>query len=146
MRKIILLASMILPATLLLAQGAVQPLDVKTGSWDVTMTTNIDGMNGPQSRTYRSCLRKEDLNKYPFTDSDRNCTYKVVTSTGKTMEAHGTCQPASEGMKIDFDLHLNVVDSGTVNGTGSMTMNLNGRTMNGKYSASAKWLSDTCTK
>ncbi len=147
MRKAILLTLILLPATLLLAQAAIQPLDVKPGAWDVTMTTSIDGMNiPPQTHTYRSCVKGDERNKYPFTDPNRNCTYTVISSTSKSMEAHGTCQPKNADAKVDFDLRLNVVDSSTVNGTGAMTMNFNGRTVNGKYSATSKWISDTCSK
>lgn len=145
MRKTILLLGILLPATLLLAQSDVKPLDVKTGQWQVTMTMTLNGMGTPRTNTYKSCVKKEELGKYPFTDPDKRCSYKVVSSTGKTMEAHGTCQPGSEGGKVDFDLRLDALDSENVKGTGQMTMNFNGQTMSGKYTATSKWLSATCS-
>jgi hypothetical protein len=146
MRKLLLVAATLIPATLLLAQSQVKPLDIKPGSWDVTMNTSINGMGATQSHTYRTCVKKEDLSNYPFTDPDANCNYKVVTSTGTKMDAHGTCTPKSGDATIDFELHLSVVDSGSVNGNGTLNMKFSGGAMNGKYTATAKWLSDTCTK
>ena len=144
MRKMRLLAVIFLSSTILLAGSALQPLNVKTGLWDVTMTTAINGMGKPQTRNYKSCIKKEDLDKYPFADPDKRCTYTVVSSTGTTMEAHGTCQPGSEGAKIDFNLRLEAVDSENVKGTGQMNMSMEGRTMDGNYNATAKWIGATC--
>ena len=87
MRKMILFGAVLASATMLLADSSVQPLNVKPGLWEVTMNMTIGGSRAPQTRTYRSCLKKEDLNKYPFVDPDKKCTYTVSSSTGSTMEA-----------------------------------------------------------
>jgi hypothetical protein len=144
MRKAILLGAILLPATMLLAQGSAQPLDVKTGVWEVSMTTTINGAENPQTRTYKSCLKKEDLNKYPFVDPEKRCSYTVVSSTGTTMEAHGTCQPGSEGAKADFTMRLDALDTENVKGKGQLALAVAGRTINGVYAATAKWIADTC--
>ena len=109
MRKVVLMAAIFLPATLLLAQGDVQPLAVKTGQWQVTLTTKFDAMGGPHTRTYKSCVKKENLTKYPFNDSGRDCKYNVLKSTGKAMDVEGTC-PENEGV-ADFHIRLDVLDS-----------------------------------
>ncbi|HEY6764490.1 MAG TPA: DUF3617 family protein [Candidatus Sulfotelmatobacter sp.] len=145
MRKMILLGAVFASATILLADSSVQPLNVKPGLWEVTMTIAMAGMGAPpRTNTYRSCLKKEDLNKYPFSDPDKKCTYTVLSSTGTTMEARGTCAPGSEGAKIDFKLRLDAIDTENVKGTGQMTMSVGGTTMNGTYTATSKWLSGTC--
>jgi hypothetical protein len=145
MRKMILLNAVLASATVLLADSSVQPLNVKPGLWEVTMSITLNGMGTPpRTNTYKSCLKKEDLNKYPFTDPDKKCTYTVLSSTGSTMEARGTCAPGSEGAKIDFKLRLDAVDTENVKGTGQMTMSGPGGSMNGNYAATAKWLGATC--
>lgn len=145
MRKMILLGALLVSATMLLADSSVQPLNVKPGLWEVTMNVTIDGMGvPPRTNTYRSCLKKEDLNKYPFSDPDKKCTYTVLSSSGTTMEARGTCAPGSEGAKIDFKMRLDALDTENVKGTGQMTMTAGGSTMNGKYTATSKWISGTC--
>ena len=144
MRRMILLAAVLLSATVLLA-ATVEPLNVKPGLWEVTMSMTINGMGmPPRTNVYRSCLKKEDLNKYPFADPEKRCTYTVVSSTGSTMEARGTCAPGSEGAKIDFKLRLDALDSENVKGTGQITMSAPGGSMNGNYAATAKWLGATC--
>ena len=110
MRKMILLGAVLASGTILLADSSVQPLNVKPGLWEVTMNMTISGSRAPQTRTYRSCLKKEDLNKYPFVDPEKKCTYTVSSSTGSTMEASGTCAPGSEGAKIDFKLRLDALE------------------------------------
>jgi hypothetical protein len=145
MRKMVLLGAVFASATILLADSSVQPLNVKPGLWEVTMNIAMAGMETPpHTNTYRSCLKKEDLNKYPFSDPDKRCTYTVLSSTGTTMEARGTCAPGSEGAKIDFKLRLDAIDTENVKGTGQMTMSVGGTTMNGIYTATSKWLSGTC--
>jgi hypothetical protein len=145
MRKMVLLGAVFASATILLADSGVQPLNVKPGLWEVTMNIAMAGMGAPpHTNTYRSCLKKEDLNKYPFSDPDNRCTYTVLSSTGTTMEARGTCAPGSEGAKIDFKLRLDAIDTENVKGTGQMTMSVGGTTMNGSYTATSKWLSGTC--
>ena len=99
----------------------------------------------PQTSTYKSCIKKEDLNKYPFSDPQRKCTYTVATSTGSKMDVSGTCPPANDGMKVDFKLHLEALDSEHVKGTGQMVITgSGGNTMNGNYNGSGKWLGATC--
>jgi hypothetical protein len=123
----------------------LQPLNVEPGLWEVTMSMTINGMGmPPRTNVYRSCLKKEDLNKYPFADPEKRCTYPVVSSTGSTMEARGTCAPGSEGAKIDFKLRLDAADSENVKGTGQMTMSGPGGSKNGTYTATSKWISATC--
>jgi hypothetical protein len=144
MRRMILLVVILVSATILLADSNVQPLNVKPGLWEVTMKMTISGSRAPQTRVYKSCLKKEDLNKYPFVDPDNKCAYTVLSSTGSTMEATGTCAPGSEGAKIDFKLRLDAVDTENVKGTGQMTMSMGGGSMNGNYAATAKWLGGSC--
>jgi Protein of unknown function (DUF3617) len=145
MRKVILLSAVLASATVLLADSSVQPLNVKPGLWEVTMSITLNGTGTPpRTNTYKSCLKKEDLNKYPFTDPDKKCTYTVLSSTGSTMEARGTCAPGSEGAKIDFKLRLDAVDTENVKGTGQMTMSGPAGSMNGNYAATAKWIGATC--
>lgn len=102
MRKIILLSVFCLSASVVLAGGDIKPLNVKTGLWQVTMTTNMTGLppispevlkqltpeqrskleesmkarasQGPQKRTYKHCMTQQDLNKDPFSDKNVNCT------------------------------------------------------------------------
>ena len=142
MRRMILLAAVLLSATVLLA-ATVEPLNVKPGLWQVTMTSKISGLLAPTVNTYKSCVKKEDLDKYPFTDPKAKCTWTVQSSTGSKMEATGTCMPEGMG-KVDFSMNLEALDSENVKGTGQLTANGPAGAMNGNYSATAKWVGATC--
>src|SRR5277367_5705560 len=104
MRKRIL-AGVLLPITVLLAAD-LQPLNVKTGVWQVTMASTINGAPKPNVSTYKSCLTAQNLSEYPFTDPDAKCTWTVLSSTGSSMQAHGTCVPGNFPAKIDFNMKL----------------------------------------
>ncbi len=145
MRKMIVLGVVLASATILLADSSVQPLNIKPGLWEVTMNVTLNGPGvSPRTNTYRSCLKKEDLNKYPFSDPEKKCTYTVLSSTGSTMEARGTCAPGSDGTKVDFKLRLDAVNSENVKGTGQMTLSAPAGSLSGNYVGSAKWLGATC--
>jgi hypothetical protein len=141
MRKLMFVAGL-LSATVLLA-ATLEPLNVKTGLWQVTLTSTISGLPAPTTSNYKTCVRKEDLDKYPFTDPKAKCTWTVVNSTGGTMDATGTCMPEGQGT-INFKMRLDAIDSENVKGTGQLTANTPAGVMNGTYSATAKWAGATC--
>jgi hypothetical protein len=144
MRKMILPAALLFWTTVLFA-GGLDPLNIKTGLWEVTMTSKVSSLPTPSTSTYKSCIRKEDLSKYPFTDPDANCNWKVLSSTGSEMEASGACKPEGMG-NVTFNLKLNTTDNEHVKGTGQMTINGPAGTLNGVYSGTAKWIAATCPK
>ena len=141
MRKMIFLVAVLFTATVLLA-ATLEPLNVKTGVWQITMVSKINGMPAPTTTTYKSCVKKEDLNKYPFTDPKDKCNWTVASSTGSKMEASGTCMPEGQG-KVDFTMSLEALDSENVKGTGQITIT-GPMNMQGTYSATGKWTGATC--
>jgi hypothetical protein len=142
MRKLIIPSAVLFWMTLLTAAG-LTPLNVKTGLWQVTMTSKVSTVPAPNTSTYQSCVKKEDLDKYPFTDPKDNCDWKVLNSTGSEMEANGTCKPEGLGT-ASFSIKLVASNSENVKGTGQLTINGPAGTMNGTYSGTAKWLAATC--
>ncbi len=143
MRKMILPGVIFVAAMVLIAATNVQPLNVKTGLWQVTMTMTIQGMGGPQTHTYKSCVTKEKLNEYPFKDPDNNCRYTVQSSTSSHMDVSGSCLP-KEGGKADFKIQLEAVDSEDVKGTGQLTLAGPQGAMHGDYSGKGKWIGASC--
>src|SRR5947209_20522148 len=104
------------------AADKVQPLNVKTGLWETTRTTNTSGQmpippelmarltpeqrakmedrmkanSAEKSRTNtsKSCMTKEKLEKAPFSDEQKDCTRTIVTSTSSKAEVRFTCDQA----------------------------------------------------
>jgi hypothetical protein len=143
MRNTLLLVVISLATIVLLAADNVQPLSVKTGLWQVTMTTMIPGMGTPRTHTYQSCVTKENLNQYPFADPDNHCNYTVNRSTGSHMDVSGTCMPG-EGEKADFKIQLDATDSENVKGAGQLTVAGPQGAMHGNYSGTGKWIAASC--
>jgi hypothetical protein len=142
MRKLLLLGAICSAATVVVATDNVQPLNIKTGAWQVAMTSTVQGM-GSQTHTYKSCVTKENLNQYPFADRENNCKYKVQSSTGSHMDVSGSCLP-QEGGKADFKIQLDAVDSENVTGTGQLTLAGPQGAMHGDYTGKGKWLAASC--
>lgn len=143
MHKKMFLGAISLAAIAVVAADNVQPLNVKTGLWEVTMTTAIQGMGTPRTHTYKSCVTKENLNQYPFADRDNNCKYTVQSSTSSHMDVSGSCMP-NEGGKADFKIQLDAIDSENVKGTGQLSLAGPQGTMHGDYSGKGKWVGASC--
>lgn len=177
MRRMILLGAVLSSAMVLLvlvAGGNVNPLNLKTGLWQTTMTAIISGAppmtpdmqaklaqlspeqrakleammkseygGTPRTTTWKSCVKKEDLNKWPFDDPRKHCKYTVQSSTGTTMEVSGSCME-NDGSKFDFKVHLVAPDSEHAAGTGQIVISQGAQNITGKYSGSSKWLGASC--
>lgn len=140
MRKMMLLAVISFATTVVVAAD-LQPLDVKSGLWQVTTTTTVQGMGAPMTHTYKSCVT--DTDKYPFPDRDSECTYKVQSSTSTHMDVSGSCAYQS-GEKADFKIQLDVIDSEKAKGNGQLTIAGPAGAMHGDYTGKGKWLSASC--
>jgi len=142
MHKLIVPAAVLVWVGVFVAAG-LDPLNIKTGLWQVTMTSKISTLPSPTTQTYQSCVKKEDLDKYPFTDPKDKCDWKVLSSTGSEMEATGTCKPEGMGNVI-FNMKLVASDSENVKGTGQLTINGPAGNMSGTYSGTGKWIGAMC--
>jgi len=137
------------------AAGNVQPLNVKTGLWQMTETVTWTGlppqlasvMRNGQTIKYKSCVKSKDLNTNPWADgSGEKCAWTVLNSTGTDMEVRGTSCEMGNGYGMMAEAHgkIHVLDS--ENGTGSFAVTLtgNGQTMNGHASYTGKWIGASC--
>jgi hypothetical protein len=138
------------------ATEPLQPLDVKTGLWQMTETVTWTGlppqlataMKNGQPRNYKTCVKAKDLNMNPWADgSGEKCTWTVLNSTGTDMEVRGSsCDMGRDyGMTAEAHGTIHILDS--ENGTGSFAVTLtgNGQTMNGHASYTGKWISASCS-
>lgn len=141
MNKRIVWVVAVLTATVVAAAN-LAPLSIKAGAWQVTMTSSINGMP-PRTTSYTSCVRPEDLTKYPFTDPKANCSWNVVSSTSSTMQANGTCTPGKMGT-LQFVMQLTAADAEHVTGTGQVSGNTPNGAMSGSYSGNGKWIGAQC--
>lgn len=175
MKRILVFASLGLCAAIAAAAaGKVQPLQVKTGLWQVTQTSSIGGGvppemqarlaqmppeqraraeamiqsrfgGAPQTTTFKSCVTEKDLNNEPWQNGTK-CKWTVVSSNGTDMEARGTeCDLGKEqGMSSEIDIKIHVVDSSDVKAEFHGSATQNGHTFTLSGTHTAKWLGATC--
>jgi uncharacterized protein DUF3617 len=171
MQKMILSGMIGLMAPILLAAGNIQPLKVKPGLWQETITSTTSGQppippgtldkltpeqrakfeaavkgrtsKGPQTRTFNHCVTQEDLNKDPFGEDKKSCTRTVLASTGSKMDVHAVCT-GNGGVKTDFTVHIEALDSENVKASVHVNSTGGGRAMNGDSNITGKWLGAAC--
>ena len=148
--------------------GEKIPLDVKTGLWETTSTTNVAGQLPispdqmanltPEQRakieqamkassgkpmTYKSCLTKEKLEKGYGFDNHKECTHDVLTSTAHKVDVRMVCTE-KDGTKMNVLVKVDALSSTNVKGTTHMTMENGGRTMTSDGTLTSKWISSDC--
>lgn len=169
MQKIALWTLSCLSASILLAAGKYQPLDVKLGTWETVYTSTVSGAppipqkmldkmtpeqrarfeaamskmasGTPKTRTSKSCLTRERLEKDPFNDR-KSCTVTVLSSTGSKMEIEEVCQ--EEDAKSDSKVRIEATDSENVKGWMQSTVTGSGKTMNLNGTFTSKWIGTAC--
>lgn len=167
MRKLSL-ALILLSSVALWGADKIQPLNVKPGLWNCTLTTVLSGQMpvppemlsqlspeqrarleermkagmGAHKHVYQSCATREQINKGEgFTDK-KECTQTVIKSTPDQLDLHVTCN--EEGMQGSGTIHLVVANPGAVSGKGQMSVSEGGRTMHSDVTFSSKWVGSSC--
>ena len=170
MRKNILLGVIFLWAPVLLAAGDVRPLNIKTGLWEVTMTSEVSGRppippdvlarmtpeqrakfeaamkarasQGSQPKTHTNCITKEKLNKDPFSEERKSCTRTVLASTGSRMDIREVCE--DQNGKREMTIRIEAPDSEHVTGSGQVTAAGGNNSMNVSMHFTGKWIGAVC--
>ena len=130
----------------------IQPFNVKTGLWETTVSSQMNGMppippealskmsptqreamekamqgrgmGGPRTTTTRHCVTKESLAKaLAFGDNpDQHCTRTVISSSATKQDLHVEC--TSGQVKTSGDIHFEALGQEASKGT--MTMSATG--------------------
>ena len=171
MRTNFFIALIAVSASTLWAADKYQPLDVKTGLWEVTTMTILSGQMPippdllekltPEQRARfqermnaksmqpakpivsRNCLTKEQLDKGDsFTENRKSCTPAVVSSTKSKVEVRLEC--VENGVKIDAKVQFEAIDSENVTGQTQSVATGGDHTMNSSSTFTAKWIGSNC--
>ena len=141
-----------------------QPLNVKTGLWQIDMTLNYSGLPPemqamldrltPEQRAemgfgapkpFKRCVTSKDLNT-PWTKGDENCKWTIHKSTASDLDVSGkSCRAGkAQGLSTDVDVKIHVVDSEHVQATmhGTETGNGINAKLDGTYVG--KWIGASC--
>src|SRR5437879_5859620 len=120
-RAIAVTVTCLMTSLALTAAEDVQPLNAKTGLWQMTETINWTGlppqyaaaMRNGQTKNYTSCVKTKDLSSNPWAGgSKERCVWTVLKSTGTDMEVQGTsCEMGKElGMTSEVHGTIHVSD------------------------------------
>ncbi len=143
-----------------------ETLDIKTGAWEVTISTAMSGMPIPKEamakmspeqragmeasmraqagqgkpHTSRSCVTREDIDRGQLMRSDEpNCKRKVITQNARHVEMEEVCtgpEPSKSHFKVDATSNERY--------TGSIdTTRGDGRV---HVDMTGRWIAATCTK
>lgn len=158
MRKRVLAIAICSAASVVVAAAALfQPLNVKTGLWQMTEAINWTGLppqlaammrSSSQTITYTSCVTTENLKSNPWASKSRDrCTWTVLSSTSTDMEVQGTECDLGKDYEMTAEIHGKIHAVDPENGTGSMLVTLtgNGQTMHGVASYTGKWVNASCS-
>jgi hypothetical protein len=167
-----LLSFGLLAGSVLWAADPYTPLDVKTGTWETTMTTGTSGAlpippealarltpeqrakmeavlgaranQAPRSITSRSCLKKEDIEKpLAFNNDQKACKPTIVSSSRTKTEVQVDC--SQNQVKSTGTVTVEALNSETVKITSQMAMTNGGNTMNMTMNGTSKWIGSACT-
>jgi hypothetical protein len=166
--KRIVIAGMLLSSTAL-AQGKFQPLNVRTGLWESTVTSattgqmplptellsrltpeqrakfeaRMKGNSASKTRTFtnKDCETKEKLSEQPFSNQ-KECKQTIITSSSTKAEVKMACEFGD--VRSSGTMHIDVLSPESVKGSGQMTSNGGGHTMTVNTTFTGKWLGSSC--
>ncbi len=167
------LGTLAIACSFAIAASAQSSLNVKTGLWENTITTQMSGMpqmpqippdalarmtpdqrarvasamgaGSGQPHTYKSCLTKEKLAQ-GFRPDDKeaaNCKTTMFNVSPGTMDRKEQCTTA-QGGTIDASFHVEAHGSDETSGTMHMVITQQGRTITSDGTFHGKWLGSDC--
>lgn len=155
MKRSVVALSLLGTTVVVAVAAAFQPLNVKTGLWQMAETVTWTGLppqieaamaNGA-THDYQTCVKPEDLRANPWARGSREeCRWTVINSTGTDMEVRGnSCSMGSEyGLTAEVHGKIHVLDSKDGTGSFDITMTGNGQNISGHATYTGKWVGSTC--
>lgn len=149
------------------AAAVAQPLDVKLGLWESTVTTETTGTppvdtgkmtaeqkaryeaamkaqqaRGPRTRVHKSCMTKEKLERDPVNDNERDgCTRTMVSSTSTQWHAKIQCTGKTQR---NGDIRVEAVSREHLKGTVQMKAGDDSHAMTVHATIDNRWLGPSC--
>lgn len=169
-----LLAIIFFSAPLATWAAGGSPLDIKTGLWEITHTTETSGVppipadvlaqmpperraqmekmmqhrqdQGPKTRVSKSCITQDKLDK-PFNeneDRDEHCKHTIVKQTSTTQDVHFDCSDEDKQRMTSGDFHLQAIDREHVKGMVKVNSSAEEHAMKMNMEMAGKWLGSDC--
>jgi hypothetical protein len=174
MRATIVVVLILMLSLTALAADKFQPLNVKTGLWEITLKITTAGQmpissellaklspeqrtrleermkvrqsqgDKTNTRTYKSCLTKEKLANDPFSDTNKGCTRTLLSSTSSKAEVRLNCVHGD--VKTTGSVLIEALNTENVKATGHMVSagGGGGNTFNSDTNFTSKWIGSSC--
>lgn len=138
------------------------PLNIKTGEWESTVTTQVAGMGAqippeqlaklppeqrarleamlkgaPKTTTSKGCVKKEDLTKLEL-NKNQSCKTTLVSSSPTKQEIHTECD--HNGAKINGTVTIEAVNSESI----KFSVQGGGKGMSMNATGTSKWIGPSC--
>lgn len=153
------------------AADDARPLNVKTGLWNVTLTTKTSGAppvpaeqveklppeqrarleqmwkdrqaKGAQTKSSSHCITDEQLkDRDAFIEDEGSCSRTVITSTGKELNVRVQCI-SEEGTRTST-YHIQALSAENIKGEVHIEASGGGKTMEISHDFTAKWSGPVC--
>jgi hypothetical protein len=131
-----ILAAALVCAAILPAAASAEPIDLKTGGWEI-VSVMPDGQVGS---TQKECLSAEDLQNMRMflpPESEANCTVQGQSQTKTTLDLKEVCA-GPRPSTLTISIRANSPKKFVV----TLTASANGTTERAQMSA--RWIQDTC--
>ena len=153
------------------AAEKIQPLKVKVGLWQTTMTGRTSGAlpvppdvmarltpeqrakveeqirssaGEAQTSTYKNCLNEGDLEKGPnFGQADKECTQVVVNSSSRKMEMRFECKGTE--MNMSGNVTVEALSPESLKGLVHSSFSSDGHTADTTATFTSHWIGSKCT-
>ena len=116
-------------------------IPVEPGLWSVTTTVTMPMLPAPQTNTMEECFTEEmiDMDDMSTEDMDPDCAFNQARVDGNTMEWTIDCPVEGGTMQAEWSA---TSEGDSVEGSGTMTMNMAGQTMNMSMTWAGKRIGD----
>lgn len=171
MKRSILLGLIFTTVIAAWAAEKIQPLNVKLGLWENTMTMTTSGQmpipseylskltpeqrariearmkaqsaGSSRATTTKSCLTQEELDRdYAPGLDKKKCSFTILSSTSSKVVAKLDC--AEQEMKYGGMIEFDAISPENVKGSGHITATGANHTMNSSYTITSKWIGADC--
>jgi hypothetical protein len=122
--------------------AGAQPLNIRPGGWDITMSVAING-GAPKVSPIKSCVTKEDLERDQAFQKDEDCSYKISARSPTRFAGAVTCKNDSMQTRGEFEVVAASPET-IVMKTSTKGSSAKGGSVDARMEMKGRWASASC--
>jgi len=122
--------------------ASAQPLNVRPGGWDMTVSVSING-GAPKVSPIKSCVTKEDLERDQAFQKDEDCSYKISARSSTRFAGAVSCKNDSMQTRGEFEVVAASPET-IVMKTATKGSSAKGGTVDSRMEMRGRWASASC--